>query len=112
MSGESKDIEPEIMAQVLSRRKGRKTGQPASRSPQDQQESHPEGKDLVSGEEGAHFSDLPDLAQLQGAGEPSREDLCQGQRTWPTLESLRQQAERQAQDDVSGTHRVYWDEGQ
>ena len=66
---------------------------------------------LESEEETASLRDLPELAEIQGAVGPSKEDLCLGQRTCPTLEGHRQQAERQVQGDVSGNHRVYWDEG-
>ena len=39
------------------------------------------GEDLVPGKEGASSEDLRELADLLGAGGPSREDIFQGQRT-------------------------------
>ncbi|KAJ1205101.1 hypothetical protein NDU88_000536, partial [Pleurodeles waltl] len=51
-----------------------------------------------------------DTAQLLGEGGPAREELSVAQQTCPTLESLRQQAVKQANGDVSDSHRVYWED--
>ncbi|KAJ1110502.1 hypothetical protein NDU88_007853 [Pleurodeles waltl] len=70
-----------------------------------------EGEDLTSEGGPLSLQALPDVAELKGAGGPTREELCQGQRECPTLEGLRQTAARQEQGDTSGTHKVYWEDG-
>ncbi|KAJ1212527.1 hypothetical protein NDU88_000182 [Pleurodeles waltl] len=51
-----------------------------------------------------------DTAELLGEGGPAREELSVAQQTCPTLEGLRQQAVKQANGDVSDSHRVYWED--
>ncbi|KAJ1081475.1 hypothetical protein NDU88_001657 [Pleurodeles waltl] len=51
-----------------------------------------------------------DTAELLGGGGPAREELSVAQQTCPTLEGLRQQAVKQANGDVSDSHRVYWED--
>ncbi|KAJ1091012.1 hypothetical protein NDU88_004140 [Pleurodeles waltl] len=51
-----------------------------------------------------------DTAELLGEGGPAREELSVAQHTCPTLEGLRQQAVKQANGDVSDSHRVYWED--
>ncbi|KAJ1124930.1 hypothetical protein NDU88_003377 [Pleurodeles waltl] len=51
-----------------------------------------------------------DTAELLGEGVPAREELSVAQQTCPTLEGLRQQAVKQANGDVSDSHRVYWED--
>ncbi|KAJ1159392.1 hypothetical protein NDU88_012059 [Pleurodeles waltl] len=51
-----------------------------------------------------------DTAELLGEGGPAREELSVAEQTCPTLEGLRQQAVKQANGDVSDSHRVYWED--
>ncbi|KAJ1175469.1 hypothetical protein NDU88_000757 [Pleurodeles waltl] len=51
-----------------------------------------------------------DTAELLDEGGPAREELSVAQQTCPTLEGLRQQAVKQANGDVSDSHRVYWED--
>ncbi|KAJ1125017.1 hypothetical protein NDU88_003457 [Pleurodeles waltl] len=51
-----------------------------------------------------------DTAELLGEGGPAREELSVAQQTCPTLEGLRQQAVKQANGDISDSHRVYWED--
>ncbi|KAJ1212871.1 hypothetical protein NDU88_000515 [Pleurodeles waltl] len=51
-----------------------------------------------------------DTAEILGEGGPAREELSVAQQTCPTLEGLRQQAVKQANGDVSDSHRVYWED--
>ncbi|KAJ1187073.1 hypothetical protein NDU88_003852 [Pleurodeles waltl] len=51
-----------------------------------------------------------DTAELLGEGGPAIEELSVAQHTCPTLEGLRQQAVKQANGDVSDSHRVYWED--
>ncbi|KAJ1167473.1 hypothetical protein NDU88_007864 [Pleurodeles waltl] len=110
--GNAGHLDPGTMGQASKKkRKGTGSGLPAPTSTEGQEESNPEGEDLNSEGGTPSLQTLPDLAELQGAGGPTREDLCQGQRECPTLEGLRQTAARQEQGDTSGTHKVYWEDG-
>ncbi|KAJ1176268.1 hypothetical protein NDU88_001550 [Pleurodeles waltl] len=51
-----------------------------------------------------------DTAEFLGEGGPAMEELSVAQQTCPTLEGLRQQAVKQANGDVSDSHRVYWED--
>ncbi|KAJ1130785.1 hypothetical protein NDU88_009132 [Pleurodeles waltl] len=110
--GNAGHLDPGTMGQASKKkRKSTGSGLPAPTSTEGQEESNPEGEDLNSEGGTPSLQTLPDLAELQGAGGPTREDLCQGQRECPTLEGLRQTAARQEQGDTSGTHKVYWEDG-
>ncbi|KAJ1088465.1 hypothetical protein NDU88_001622 [Pleurodeles waltl] len=106
--GEKEVLESGIMAQP-SKRKGKKTGDPASSQQKKQNLSSQE--DALS-PEGTESMELePYQVELLGPGGPSREQLCEGQKRCPTLEGLRQQAAEQEKGNASGTHRVYWEDG-
>ncbi|KAJ1171952.1 hypothetical protein NDU88_003809 [Pleurodeles waltl] len=106
--GEKEVLESGIMAQP-SKRKGKKTGEPAS--------AQTKKKNLSSQEEvlspkGTKPIELePYQVELLGPGGPTREQLCKGQETCPSLEGLRQQAAEETKGNVSGTDRVYWEDG-
>ncbi|KAJ1096196.1 hypothetical protein NDU88_001340 [Pleurodeles waltl] len=90
--GEKEVLEPGIMAQP-SKRKGKKTGEPASAQKNKQNIS---SQDEVLSPEGTEPMELePYQVELLGPGRPSREQLCKGQDICPSLEGLRQQAAEQ-----------------
>ncbi|KAJ1117829.1 hypothetical protein NDU88_006025 [Pleurodeles waltl] len=104
--GSAGHLDPGTMGQASKKkRKGTGSGLPAPTSTEDQEESNPEGEDQTSEGGPLPLQALPDLAELQGAGGPTREELCQGQRECPTLEGLRQTAARQEQGDTVGPTR-------
>ncbi|KAJ1138925.1 hypothetical protein NDU88_005304 [Pleurodeles waltl] len=106
--GEKEVLESGIMAQ-LSKKKVKKTGEPAS--PQQKKQNLSSQEDVLS-PEGTESMELePYQVELLGPGGPSREQLYNGQKRCPTLEGLRQQAVEQEKYNVSGTHRVCWEDG-
>ncbi|KAJ1128890.1 hypothetical protein NDU88_007262 [Pleurodeles waltl] len=90
--GEKEVLESGILAQP-SKRKGKKTGEPASTQQKKQNLSPQEDVLSLEGTESMELE--PYQVELLGPGGPSREQLCKGQETCPSLEGLRQQAAEQ-----------------
>ncbi|KAJ1206004.1 hypothetical protein NDU88_001420 [Pleurodeles waltl] len=106
--GENVVLEPGIMAQP-SKRKGKKTGEPSSTQ---QKKGNLSSQEEVLPSEGTEPMELePYQVELLGPGGPTREQLCKGQETCPSLESLRQQAAEETKGKITGTRRVYWEDG-
>ncbi|KAJ1093451.1 hypothetical protein NDU88_006552 [Pleurodeles waltl] len=106
--GEKLVLEPGKRAQP-TKRKGKTTGEPVATQ---QQKENLSSQEEVLPSEGTEPMELePYQVELLGPGGPSREQLCKGQETFPSLEGLRQQAAEESNGKKTGTHRVYWEDG-
>ncbi|KAJ1215786.1 hypothetical protein NDU88_003393 [Pleurodeles waltl] len=103
--GEKVELESGKRAQA-TKRKGKTTGKPAAT--QQQKESLSSQEEVLPSEGTEPMELEPYQVELLGPGGPSREQLCKGQETCPSLEGLRQQAAEESNGKKTGTHRVYW----
>ncbi|KAJ1142020.1 hypothetical protein NDU88_008348 [Pleurodeles waltl] len=106
--GEKVELESGRKAQP-TKRKGKSAGKPAAAQ---QEKENLSSQEEVLPSEGTEPMELePYQVELLGPGGPSREELCKGQETCPSLEGLRQQAAEESKGKKNGTHRVYWEDG-
>ncbi|KAJ1155279.1 hypothetical protein NDU88_008012 [Pleurodeles waltl] len=106
--GEQVELESGRMAQP-TKRTGKSVGKPTATQ---QKKGNLSSQEEVLPSEGTEPLELePYQVELLGPGGPSREELCKGQETCPSLEGLRQQAAEESKGKKNGTHRVYWEDG-
>ncbi|KAJ1089924.1 hypothetical protein NDU88_003064 [Pleurodeles waltl] len=106
--GEKVELESGKMAQP-TKRTGKSVGKPTATQ---QKKGNLSSQEEVLPSEGTEPLELePYQVELLGPGGPSREELCKGQETCPSLEGLRQQAAEESKGKKNGTHRVYWEDG-
>ncbi|KAJ1099010.1 hypothetical protein NDU88_004114 [Pleurodeles waltl] len=97
------------MAQTASQKEGKGHGKRASDIPMVVDVVPEEEAPETTGEDIADVGNLPELADCQVEGGPTREEFCKAQKECPTLEGLRQQASPQAAGKASGDHHLYWE---
>ncbi|KAJ1114327.1 hypothetical protein NDU88_002565 [Pleurodeles waltl] len=103
------DLDPGTMDQVLPKARVSK-GKSLPTIPPSTDDSTSEEEEFPPCAEPTPEELEADTAELLGEGGPAREELSVAQQTCPTLEGLRQQAVKQANGDVSDSHRVYWED--
>ncbi|KAJ1159403.1 hypothetical protein NDU88_012069 [Pleurodeles waltl] len=102
-------LDPETMDQVLPKARASRS-KPLPTIPPSTVDSTSEEEEFPPCAEPTPEELEADTAELLGEGGPAREELSVAQQTCPTLEGLRQQAVKQANGDVSDSHRVYWED--
>ncbi|KAJ1091000.1 hypothetical protein NDU88_004128 [Pleurodeles waltl] len=102
-------LDPGTMDQVLPKARARRS-KPLPTIPPSTVDSTSEEEEFPPCAEPTPEELEADTAELLGEGGPAREELSVAQQTCPTLEGLRQQAVKQANGDVSDSHRVYWED--
>ncbi|KAJ1133224.1 hypothetical protein NDU88_011521 [Pleurodeles waltl] len=100
------NMDPRKMDQVLPKARGRK-GKSLPTIPPSPQDSPFEEEESSPCAEPIPDELAADTAELLGAGGPAIEELSVAQQTCPTLESLRQQAVKQQNGDITDSHRIY-----